>query len=313
MSSSVSSLQEKEVQQLICDFPWLLNLDYEIIPELANKGLEYVLPGGNRIDLLLKDRRTKRPVIVEFKKVPFYRENIGQILEYKTKVLCELQSESSLLSAVFEKKLCIPILILVVPSCSAESRLACNLAGIEIYEYESAMHELVIPEKRRTLEDFISTMAQDVIPFNDERNLRIKEIYNEIKAYLIAENLSYGWSDYKSPPGEYYDCTNQLFINKYLFRDNSISIGIYENIYQSSNSNDLVIEFYSNNLDSLKYFREEFIKCDMENMNTNEIFDYGYSHCWSLHLDKADFIRNIRKSINPYVKNYIRIMNTSSK
>jgi hypothetical protein len=284
MSSSVSSLQEKEVQRLICDFPWLLNLDYETIPELANKGLEYVLPGGNRIDLILKDRRTKRPVIVEFKKVPFYRENIGQILEYKTKVLCEFQSESSILSTVFENNLYVPILILVVPSCTAESRLACNLAGIEIYEYESTIHELIAPERRRSLESFISDLAQDVIPFSDERNLRIKEIYNEIKAYLIAENLSYGWSDYKSPPGEYYDCTNQLFINKYLFRDNNISIGIYENIYQSSGFNDLVIEFYSNNSDSLQNFREEFKKCNIKNMNTNEIYEYGDGHCWSFHF-----------------------------
>lgn len=136
MSDNVSDLMESQVQELIADYPWLLNIDYEVVPEFKNKGMEYRLSGGKRADIILRDRISGRPVIVEFKKVDFYRENIGQILEYKARVISESTNQKSLLKDIFEDKIFSPILILVVQNCDAESRLICNLSGIEIYEYE---------------------------------------------------------------------------------------------------------------------------------------------------------------------------------
>ena len=56
---------EVDVQNLVARYPWLLNQNYESIPGFSNKGLEFRL-SGNRIDLILRDRSTQRPVIVEF-------------------------------------------------------------------------------------------------------------------------------------------------------------------------------------------------------------------------------------------------------
>lgn len=147
MDKSVINLSEKEVQALIADYPWLLNLDYERVPQLKNKGMEYVLSDSKRADLILRDRKTERPVIVEFKAVPFYRENIGQILEYRARVVNEYTNEDSLLKEIFGEKLFAPILILVVPECTTEARLACNMSNIEIYEYNKTVPEIIVPEK----------------------------------------------------------------------------------------------------------------------------------------------------------------------
>lgn len=49
--------------------------------------MEYSLSYNKRADLIIRDRVSGRPIIVEFKAVPFYRESIGQILEYKARVI----------------------------------------------------------------------------------------------------------------------------------------------------------------------------------------------------------------------------------
>ena len=130
MEKIVSNLKEKDVQNLIADFPWLLNLDYESVEQLERKGKEYGLSQKKRADLILKDKKSGRPVIVEFKASTFHRENIGQILEYRARIISEYNNDESILREIFHNKILSPIMILVVPECDAEARLACNLSGI---------------------------------------------------------------------------------------------------------------------------------------------------------------------------------------
>lgn len=40
MKNEVLNLTEKQVQEFIADYPWLLNFDYERVPGLKNKGME---------------------------------------------------------------------------------------------------------------------------------------------------------------------------------------------------------------------------------------------------------------------------------
>ena len=58
MDKSVMELSEKEVQQFIADYPWLLNFNYERVPQLKNKGMEYILSDSKRADLILRDRNS---------------------------------------------------------------------------------------------------------------------------------------------------------------------------------------------------------------------------------------------------------------
>ena len=307
MEKQVDQLTEKEVQCLIADYPWLLNLDYEIIPELKNKGMEYQLTENKRADLILKDRKSGRPVIVEFKAVPFYRENIGQILEYRARILNEYSSDNSQLKEIFKEQMFSPILLLVVPTCSAEARLACNLSGIEIYEYSKTVPEIIVPERRKTLDEFVSEMKKYDLPFTAERCEHIDEIYEQIHAVLTEENLSFGWKNYRNPTGEYFVSLNHLFINKNIFSDWDISIGICENVFDSLDQ--IVVEFYSNSFDLLNDFREEYIKSKFEPKNDKEIDKSTYDGCcWSFYIDKKKFINDVENSIKPYIHNYMTIM-----
>ncbi len=307
MERQVDELTEKEIQCLIADYPWLLNLDYENIPELKNKGMEYLLTGNKRADLILRDRKSGRPVIVEFKAVPFYRENIGQILEYRARVLNEYSSENSILKKIFQQQICSPVLILVVPTCTCEARLACNLAGIEIYEYSKIVPKILDPEKKKTLDEFAFEMKADIIPFTTERCEYVDKIYDRIQKLMSEEGLLAGWENYDVPKGEYFTNVSHMFINKWLFRKNDISIGILENVFVDLKQ--IVIEYYSNSLNSLYKFKEEYQTLKLQpEIKKNIVQDNYYGCCWSFIINKKDFMNDIENTVRPFIHNYVTVM-----
>lgn len=308
MKKRVSDLSEREVQKLIADYPWLLNIDYEKIPELKEKGMEYLLSDNKRADLILRDRKSGRPVLVEFKAVEFSRENIGQILEYRARLISEYSDEASVLSGIFGKKLYAPIMVLVVPSCTAESRLACNLSGIEIYEYEKAVPEIMVPEKRKYLDGFMTEFRDDDIPFDEERYEKVDEVYKSIREVLEEEGCISGWKNYMKPRGEYYDAYNHLFINKCLFESNEIVIGIYENVFDDFSK--VNIEFCSASYELLCKFRDYYNHLKLEPVPEYEVYedDVFTQSFWCFAIDKKKFLRDLKNTVRLFIKNYIKIM-----
>ncbi|KEH96909.1 hypothetical protein FDC62_08205 [Clostridium botulinum] len=313
ISTNLNSLKEKQVQELIADFPWLLSLDYENVPNLKNKGMEYRLSDSKRADLILKDRKSGRPVIVEFKAVPFYRENIGQILEYRARIISECTKDTSILKEIFEDRIYSPIMILVVPECSPEARLACNLSNIEIYEYDKTISEFIVPEKRETLEEFIKNIDVSDLPFTDERFSYVDEIYNKIRDLLFELDLNDGWKKYRAPSGEYYFSINHLFINKNLFENNQISIGIYENIFSKDRSKKITIEYFCNDKKLLSRFVKAYQSKYNNSLNISKITeDDGCFYC-NIKLDKKEFLQDVAKTLKPIILDYKDIMKNSLK
>ena len=307
MDRDVLELSEKEVQTFIADYPWLLNFDYEKIPELKNKGMEYILSDSKRSDLILRDKKSGRPVIVEFKAVPFYRENIGQILEYKARIINEYTSDDSILKEIFEDKMFAPILLLVVPECTAEARLACNLSNIDIYEYNKTITEIIVPEKRKTLDEFIEAYKNDDIPLSNARDEYVNNIYEKIREVMEEENVLYGWENYKPAKAEYLEVLNHLFINKTLFDKDEVTIGIYEDIF--SDSNNIKIEYYSDNEETLKSFVLKYEELDLKPINKNEIIDNEYydGFWWNFSIDKKEFLEYTKEIVRAYIKNYVKV------
>jgi len=306
MDRDVMKLSEKEVQTFIADYPWLLNFDYEKIPQLKNKGMEYILSDSKRADLILRDKKSGRPVIVEFKAVPFYRENIGQILEYKARIINEYTSDDSILKEIFEDKMFVPILILVVPECTAEARLACNLSNIDIYEYNKTVPEIIVPEKRKILDEFIEAYKNDDIPLSENRDERVDEIYGKIREVMEEENVLYGWKNYNDSRSEYYTVLNHLFINKCLFNKEEVMIGIYEDIF--SDSNDIKIEYYSDEEQPVKKFIQKYKDLKIEPNNDKTIDEESCTgYCWTFSINKNEFLKNTKEIVRAYIKNYIKI------
>lgn len=300
------SLSEKEVQTLIADFPWLLNMDYERVDGLSNKGMEVKLSHSKRADLILMEKRNKRPVVIEFKSVPFYRENIGQILEYKARLYSEMTETNSVLYEVFGEKLYTPILILVVPSCSEEAMLACNLSGIEVFCYDGRISEFTNPTFKKKCVDFYESFEKHPLPLDIERMSKVDEIYKTIHSILRELGIDTGWKSYRKPSGEYFYHINHSFINKYFCDDESISIGLYEDIFSADIDNKMILEFSTYDKEDAEKFRERFIAdC---NYSVSNVFVEDGIYYIQMQLDKVDFLNNVEEIMKLLLVNYINVM-----
>ena len=86
------SLTENQIEEIIYSSPWLVDERFlipNIIGSRGEKGRQINIGRDKSrfIDLLFKDTRDKRPVIIELKRGKILRENIGQILEYRALLL----------------------------------------------------------------------------------------------------------------------------------------------------------------------------------------------------------------------------------
>ena len=304
-------ISEKRVQGLIADFPWLLNLNYQRVAELKNKGMEYVVGANQRIDLILKDSITGRPVIVEFKAVPFYRENIGQILEYRSRLISELSSEDSPLYEVIGDKLSSPVWILVVSEIDEEARIACNLSGIEVFEFEKPMSEFTKPEKRRTLEEVAESLNTCALPVTEDRADHIERLDQEIKAVLSDLNMGHGLKKFRSSGIVYHFGLENFFINRWLFRglDYKVTIGFYEDIFEGD-FDVVVFIYYSEDRASLEDFREKLLKYRKDNKGVPEItvWEEGPEYELRFNIPKKELLDDPRAILTPMLKEYTVVM-----
>jgi hypothetical protein len=303
-------VQEKTVQKMIADYPWLINQNYETIPELPNQGLEYYVC-GKRIDLLLRDRFTKRPIIIEFKAVPFYRENIGQIAEYKALIMLLIAEENTLLKDIFGNLLSCPHLCLVVPSCDNISCVACAITGIDVYEYGSSIHSLMKPEAIVSFDNFIKANNNMPLPFNSDRNKEVDKIYRKLLSVLESQKLQQNWIEFRSPNGEYWYNLTHSFINKWIFRYNEISIGIYEPVFENYTLNSVRIEYFSTSKPSFDKFIKSVSKLPTDIFGEPTITSQGNEHYYKydvslkLFIDKMDEI--FLKVLEEYKKGMVAL------
>jgi hypothetical protein len=302
-------VSEKQVQELIADFPWLLNLNYQRVPELKSKGMEYVVSANQRIDLVLRDSITDRPVIVEFKAVPFYRENIGQILEYRSRLIPELSREDSRLYEVFGNKLTSPILILVVSEIDDEARLACNLSGIEVFEYEKSVSEFTKPEKRRTLEEMTKSLNKGALPATDGRHEHVEKLNQEINELLSEMNLAFRLPKFRYYGGLYYTSLGNFFINRWLFSGQDVSIGLYEDIFRDVFDR-VVFLYYSHDIAKLQSFREELLKYRKDRKSVPEIVAYDGDSEFEIQfaVDKKELLDKPNALLKPLFQEYTVVM-----
>jgi hypothetical protein len=305
-------LKEKDIQNLIADFPWLLNPNYSTIPELKRKGMEYTTTSGKRIDLILRNTISNRPVLIEFKATEFNRENIGQILEYRARVLSEMTSDSSSLKSIFGDQLATPILVLVVSTCSKESRIAANLAGIEVYEFKKDLTTFFLPEKQLILKEFAKNLSESVLPISETRHETVKEIEDELLNVLTELGMPNAISKSKPIKHSYWPAIDSLFLNQWLFGNNEISIGIYEDIFDEKNIDSFIFEFFSTDKQKMDDFIFEMDKILPDLDFTKTETDNG-EYLYRLPLKKASVIGNLKEGIRPLFDAYIQILGQNNE
>lgn len=132
-------LLEKHIEDIIYESPWLLDERFDIpnirgaVKNQPSRQVNVGPNGVNRyIDLLFRDTRDNRPVIIELKKGDLVRENIAQILEYRALVVSLDEDKKDEWFNAFGKNYYCPKLILIGTNVTESIEISANLAGIEI-------------------------------------------------------------------------------------------------------------------------------------------------------------------------------------
>jgi len=295
--------KESELQEFIAENPWLLNMNYETVPELPNNGIEFRIGELNRIDLILRDKVNFNPIIVEFKFTPFYRENIGQILEYRARVVNLFNKGNSALFDIFKDFIQCPRLVLIVKECDDFFRVACNMSGIELFEYKNFSQDLKDPTKVMQIKDYSAAFKNSKLPLSLERGNELeKMIYSPIKTILSEYNKLYAWKDPRGSTGFYYNQYNYMLINRWLFSDEIVSIGLYEDIFANGS---VCVSYFSYNKEVLNRF-SKFYSENSENKASFEWNDTWNEGTLKILFESNNFFENIipifKRELEVYLK-----------
>lgn len=249
-------LKEKDIENIIYNSPWLMDERF-VIPSIRGKENQpgrQVNIGGIRlnryIDLLFKDTRDNRPVIVELKKCRLERENIAQILEYKALVISMDDETRMEWEREFGKNYYCPKLILVGTEATEEVKISANLAGIEIRTLEGEENLEVnfkeineinnklsewnkfLKSGNRTIDDRgewikeIADLVKEIVDDYDDDKVCTKKLYEELSKSAWVEEVVFPFINitiyYEDRPFcglyEYFD-ENLSFSNEYIYFD----------------------------------------------------------------------------------------------
>lgn len=231
-------ITEKKIETIIYESPWLLDERF-VIPNISGSEGEYgrqinIGKDNSRfIDLLFKDTRDNRPVIIELKKGKIIRENIAQTLEYRALITSLNEESKDTWETEFGQNYYAPKMILIGNEADEDTILSANLAGIEIRtfktEYDSEIGFDSFKELKTKLEEwnnFRRSGNRTLI----ERGDWIMKIYEDITTILNEEfgkTVTLKKPHYITRKRSYID---QIFpfLNMPIFYEEEEIIGIYE-------------------------------------------------------------------------------------
>jgi hypothetical protein len=296
---------EHELQTFIAENPWLLNQNYETPTGLPNSGMKFSDGNQQRIDLILRDKVNEQPVVVGFKHGDLIRENIGQGLECRARIVSCFTRENILLYEVFGYFILAPKLVLVVRKCDDFFRVACNLSGIDVYEYLNFSSLFSDPTKVKAVRDFTETFSKDVLPLTMQRGERINDmIYRPIEDVLRKYQLEDALQEPRESSAYFYPEYSRLFINRWLFKDNIISIGLYEEIFSE---NKVCLCFYTRDGEAFQKFYELY-PSQSAFSTTAEWIDAWNEGYLKLYFDTNQFVQSAGVLFETELIRYLEIV-----
>lgn len=233
------SLLEVQIEDIIYDAPWLLDTNF-ILPNIkGGKGKGRQVNIGNSrinryIDLLFKDIRDNRPVIVELKKGEVRREDISQILEYKALMITVEDERRECWREEYGMNFMCPKLILVAQSCTEENLISANLAGVDIRLFgervaqENLLQDIEnIKYQINSWQQFLASGQASLLQRNEWIRQKHTEINNIISDLQI--NSLRLKPLYKTTAKNFWSTDTVFpFINFCISYNNYDAVGIYE-------------------------------------------------------------------------------------
>lgn len=232
------NISEKQIEKLIYENPWILDERFIVpnIPGSQGDNGRQVNIGKKRsrfIDLLFKDTRDNRPVIIEIKKVYLKRIDIAQIIEYRSLLASCDDDTRELWKAEFDQNYFAPKMILVGRMADSDTILSANLAGVEVRTFGSVYENEIgfetfkeLKTKLKEWNDFRSTGNRTLI----ERTDWVQSIVDKINRILENDfdDLSTINKPYTLKGNKCYIEYTFPFLNIPIFFNDEILVGIYE-------------------------------------------------------------------------------------
>ena len=233
------NLLEIEIENIIYSAPWLLDTNF-ILPNITgSKGKGRQVNIGNsrvnrHIDLLFKDIRDNRPVIVELKKGEVKRKDIAQILEYRSLLITIEDEGRELWTQEYGINFMCPKLVLVAQGCSEENLVSANLAGVEIRLFGGDVVQKSLIQDIGKIECKINSWQQFLASGQaslSQRDEWIRQKYTEISNIVHElEIQSLKLKPLYKTTGKYFWNEGMVypFINFCISYKGEYAIGIYE-------------------------------------------------------------------------------------
>jgi len=302
---------EKDIQQFICDHPWLLNINYQNVRELRDNDeeMEFHTEENKRIDLILQDN-LGFPVLIEFKIGKLTRDTIGQILEYKARIITSLNKKEKKLYKIFGDKIISPKMVIVVKSSDDYGKIACHLQNIDLFEYGNIKSKIFTDiEFRKAADAFSETLKNKIQHISPDRYLSLENnvisvIKDIFKKYGIEDKLC-PYKNYDSYSiGDFWDYRS-MFLNRWILKDREISIGIYEDILQKENM-PVCISYVSYSKDKLEALEKSI------NDENNSYFDHKIQddvdyYMLNFWYKSEKFYEDVRNIIEFNIKKYLEL------
>ncbi|MGI5921298.1 MAG: hypothetical protein ACOX6I_06135 [Syntrophomonadaceae bacterium] len=185
-------LDDSDIISLLYESPWLLDNRYVISDISGSQGKGRKVNVGRNgfsreIELLFKDTRDNRPVIVEIHKSRIDRDDVARILEYRSLVASMDENLRSAWQTEFGPNFFSPKLLLIGTEANEEVIISANLAGIEI-RLLKGLEALElnfaginqIAEKLTQWDKFLKSGNRTII----DRNQWVEEIYAKIRHFV---------------------------------------------------------------------------------------------------------------------------------
>jgi hypothetical protein len=272
------NITEATIEEILHQSPWLID-DRFTIPKIKgtrlNKKNEIVYgrqvnvgTNSNRyVDLLLKDTRDDRPVLIEIKKGTLTRDNIGQILEYKSLIISQDEKSKEKWIAEFGLNYYAPKLILVGAYAPDEIKIAASIAQIEIREFDLNYYNILPKDDYKIIRKNLSEINKEKSSGNRpiiNRIQWIKGILNVVQKALSDSNELRTLDKLQTfNEKKYYANETTVFIDIPIFYKEEFILGFYEFYVDPSNKTNYPSLSYS---EKYIYFDFAILNDDYENI-----------------------------------------------
>ena len=147
------------------------------------------------------------------------------------------------------------------------------------------------------------------------RNVHIEKLDQQITELLSELNMEGGLKKHRYSGSLYFTCFGNFFINRWLFSEQDVSIGIYEDIF-SSRFDEVAFDYYSDDSMKLDEFSEGLRanwrgEAGVPPVKVYENNDGDTEFAVQILIGKREFLNDPKTTLRPLVEAYAAAMKSA--